>query len=518
MTSVNRAGIFSRIAAYGALAAAGIAGAVDINNSNIQEKDTITAGQRLDERFLNDRRFNSQRVEIREHQVAVAELTRQFQEEKATNQQAVDQSISAQVELNRRLGLAEEENARLQSNLSLANGANTSLRQEFEAAKIRINGAETQIAQTREGINQTASQLSTQVTSVSSRINAIESRKVELIKKVSPSVVMITTFDSEKPTERKDLFSGFVVKIKDKKYLISCGHGHAGEESFLKQKMTLTSFDGKNTYTITPGEITSGIKSYSSANDGDFLCIELPEDFNFPSANGLTLADSVQELLPGQEVFVLGSPLGFRGSVASGIISRPQVVGETGGGRVIHRIEFGFGLNPGYSGCPVLNEYGEVVGMGVMTTRSLTSIGIANRTSHLKRELLGAGLDVMSEKELALAKSLKSEEIALLERRKKETSGIVVGIFRFFARPDPDLKGPKLEVPPLPEPVVPITPGPPAEPLTPEPGSEFSKPYDTAPAPKLAEPEEAPRKLKPVLPTPVIPDEPPLKEAPPPPQ
>lgn len=75
----------------------------------------------------------------------------------------------------------------------------------------------------------------------------------------------------------------------------------------------------------------------------------------------LPVADS-DELVTGQFVVALGNPLGFEQSVSSGIISAMR------SGRNMKLIQITAPLSPGSSGGPVLNEYGEVIGIATVAS------------------------------------------------------------------------------------------------------------------------------------------------------
>ncbi|MEW6008188.1 MAG: trypsin-like peptidase domain-containing protein [Candidatus Omnitrophota bacterium] len=75
----------------------------------------------------------------------------------------------------------------------------------------------------------------------------------------------------------------------------------------------------------------------------------------------LPIGDS-DELLNGQFVVVLGNPWGFERSVSSGIISGIRSEGD------IKIIQMTAPVSPGSSGGPVINEYGEVVGVTTLAS------------------------------------------------------------------------------------------------------------------------------------------------------
>jgi hypothetical protein len=82
---------------------------------------------------------------------------------------------------------------------------------------------------------------------------------------------------------------------------------------------------------------------------------------NAKGFSSLTIGDS-DELISGQFIIALGNPLGFEKSITSGIISAIRSSPS------IKLIQMTVPVSPGSSGCPVLNEYGEVVGIATIAS------------------------------------------------------------------------------------------------------------------------------------------------------
>ncbi len=75
---------------------------------------------------------------------------------------------------------------------------------------------------------------------------------------------------------------------------------------------------------------------------------------------------SSDDVVVGDEVVAVGSPLGLGSSVTSGIVSaleRPVTAGEAGDESFISAIQTDAAINPGNSGGPLLNGDGDVVGV-----------------------------------------------------------------------------------------------------------------------------------------------------------
>jgi len=79
----------------------------------------------------------------------------------------------------------------------------------------------------------------------------------------------------------------------------------------------------------------------------------------------ITVGDS-NSLIIGEPVIAFGSPLGFSGTVTSGIVSalnRPVTTGSTGAESFIDAIQTDAAINPGNSGGPLVDATGALVGI-----------------------------------------------------------------------------------------------------------------------------------------------------------
>ena len=107
------------------------------------------------------------------------------------------------------------------------------------------------------------------------------------------------------------------------------------------------------------GSVTTAVIIGSdSVFDIAILKTELPEGIE-----PLTLGNS-SDVYIGQNVGVIGSPLGYGGSLSVGVISQLkrhiQVIGSS---NIPGMIQVDASINPGNSGGPLINEHGEVIGV-----------------------------------------------------------------------------------------------------------------------------------------------------------
>ncbi|MEM9155581.1 MAG: trypsin-like peptidase domain-containing protein [Cyanobacteria bacterium P01_F01_bin.33] len=106
----------------------------------------------------------------------------------------------------------------------------------------------------------------------------------------------------------------------------------------------------------------------------DVAVVKIDAD-NLPT---VTLGDSTQ-LTPGEWAIAIGNPLGLSNTVTVGIVS---AVGRSASdvGIPIQRAEFiqtDAAINPGNSGGPLLNQWGQVIGINTAIVRGANGIGFA---------------------------------------------------------------------------------------------------------------------------------------------
>ncbi len=92
------------------------------------------------------------------------------------------------------------------------------------------------------------------------------------------------------------------------------------------------------------------------------------------------------QLRTGETVLALGNPLGFKHTVTSGLVSAKERVGPFSKGNVDF-IQTDSAINPGSSGGPLLNMYGEVVGVNTAIIESAQLIGFAISVDTVKEVL-----------------------------------------------------------------------------------------------------------------------------------
>jgi S1-C subfamily serine protease len=185
--------------------------------------------------------------------------------------------------------------------------------------------------------------------------------------KIRPSVVRVMSFVSDAKGQERQHGVGTGVVIVDKGIILTNLHVVQGA-----RRIQLLFADGSES-----GASVSGVQP-----ENDLAVLQahtIPDDLHAATLRGTA------DLLPGDQVVVVGFPFGIGPSTSAGVISglgrsfrSPEGVQEIG-----NLIQFDAAANPGNSGGPLVTMDGEVV--GIVT-------GILNPTSH--RTFVGIGFAV----------------------------------------------------------------------------------------------------------------------------
>ncbi|MGI5189975.1 trypsin-like peptidase domain-containing protein [Promicromonospora sp. CA-289599] len=180
--------------------------------------------------------------------------------------------------------------------------------------------------------------------------------------------------------------SGMILKADG--YILT--NNHVVAEAASGADVTVTFSDGHE----QPAELVGATPDY------DLAVIRVKEKGLEP----LILGDS-DEVVVGDSVLAVGSPLGLEATVTTGIVSalhRPVKAGEAAEAAFIDAIQTDAAINPGNSGGPLVNSAGEVIGInsaiaqGPGTTGATGNIGLgfaipSNQARHTAEQLIETG-------------------------------------------------------------------------------------------------------------------------------
>ncbi|HMU83252.1 MAG TPA: trypsin-like peptidase domain-containing protein [Leptospiraceae bacterium] len=175
---------------------------------------------------------------------------------------------------------------------------------------------------------------------------ALQQSYMNVFKKASPSVVFIRTRVLVPPRYWFDLYSqqegaGTGIVIDKAGYIVTNNHVVAGA-----QKIEV----------VFPDQRKERAKLIGRDETSDIAVIQIPGSDKLVPA---VLGDS-DKVAPGQLAFALGSPFGLESTFTVGVISaKHRSIDNT----KYTRIQTDTSINPGNSGGPLLNVYGEVVGI-----------------------------------------------------------------------------------------------------------------------------------------------------------
>lgn len=145
--------------------------------------------------------------------------------------------------------------------------------------------------------------------------------------------------------ETEGLGSGVIIRRSGNTYYLLTNHHVAGSASKIRVKL----YDGREfSGTLVGGDQRKDIALVSfESNDSSIPVAKMGD------------SDLVQ---PGDLVFAVGSPLGYVSSLTQGVVS---AVGRNGGpnGNINDFIQTDAAINQGNSGGPLVNIYGEVIGI-----------------------------------------------------------------------------------------------------------------------------------------------------------
>ena len=230
-------------------------------------------------------------------------------------------------------------------------------------------------------------------------LEQINEERVRIVQSVLPGVVTIMA-EKETPKIRgaippipfglpmpkaqpqDALGSGFIAKVDwKKKYIYIITNNHVVENA-------------KKIKVLFPNKLFISGKIIGRDKISDIAIIGVPFKYGiekYASKHTLRLGDS-DRLRVGESVIAIGSPLGFKGTVTTGIVSALDRSFPDHPG--IGFIQTDAAINPGNSGGPLINVKGEVIGINTAIIAGSEGIGFAvpiNQAKWVMNEILKYG-------------------------------------------------------------------------------------------------------------------------------
>jgi tetratricopeptide (TPR) repeat protein len=168
---------------------------------------------------------------------------------------------------------------------------------------------------------------------------AAQENLIEIVKKISPSVVLVLTYDEQ--GKALSLGSGFFINAP--------GEVITNFHVLAKASRAEIKTSSGNVYPVKE------VLAEDKINDLIRVSVDMPKQ----KATPLSPSSSVPQV--GEKIAVVGNPLGLEQTVSDGIVSAVRDI--PGFGKII---QITAPISPGSSGSPVVNMKGEVIGIATL--------------------------------------------------------------------------------------------------------------------------------------------------------
>jgi len=191
---------------------------------------------------------------------------------------------------------------------------------------------------------------------------------------VSPAVAVPVVDETPTPTsdEIPATLEELVSRAMPAVVRIEAGGGF-GSGFFIRRNTILTNVHVVTTnYSVTvrmPDGRTLSARVDTTAPELDIAVLRLND--SPPDNQPVLTMGTVARARQGQDVVVLGTPLGLQNTVTRGIVSAIRQIGA------VTLVQTDAAVNPGNSGGPVLDRQGHVIGIATMSVRSAVAQGLS---------------------------------------------------------------------------------------------------------------------------------------------
>jgi len=224
---------------------------------------------------------------------------------------------------------------------------------------------------------------------IEQRVLTEESVVIDVVEKVSPSVVTVSIVEPRRRILEFSPFGGFRSRIEGGQPQ-DIGTGFiVSEDGLVVTNKHVVSDTSASYKVITKDGKEYEVEKISRDPSNDLAILKI----NASGLKPVELGDS-DNLKVGQFVIAIGTALGeFRNTVTTGVVSglgRGIVAGSVFEGyveRLDDVIQTDAAINPGNSGGPLLNSAGQVIGINVAVAQGAENIGFAIPINTVKKAL-----------------------------------------------------------------------------------------------------------------------------------
>lgn len=208
----------------------------------------------------------------------------------------------------------------------------------------------------------------------------------EIFSQCTPAVFFIQMYSED--DVRTNTGSGFFISPDGT--AVTCLHVLNGG---VKAKITLSGTG--ETYDV------EGVYDYSTTND--WAVIKISGDREFPY---LRLGDSSTNV-GGAPVYAIGSPLGIQNTISGGLVCNPTRVEDD-----TEHILFSAAISNGSSGGPLINKYGEVIGINAASYIYGQNLNLAVKITYLDHAIIRSLTPLEQVHQLQSAQTESEDEAA----------------------------------------------------------------------------------------------------------
>ncbi len=217
---------------------------------------------------------------------------------------------------------------------------------------------------------------------VSGDVNSRRSPVVQVVEKVSPAVVYVGTVSVVETRFRNRTFEDFFFSPQEERRAVEgLGSGVIIDAAGVIVTNEHVIRGASEIHVVLADGRQVDAEVIGSDSDADLAVLKINVKGPLPAAKLGTSAD----LMIGESVVAIGSPLGLKKTVTVGVVS---ALGRTikSDDRVLNDfIQTDASINPGNSGGPLLNIDGEVIGINSAIIASAQNIGFAIPVDKVRR-------------------------------------------------------------------------------------------------------------------------------------